>query len=317
MSQDSFDYNSTFLEEFYSGSCIKCSRKAIGTCEVCGVFYCSVTCQHNDWPTHRIGCGVPRLLLKNKLPGSISFSGKGNLSIKSDSSRTSTTKPHQESPVQQKEKITENPILFQQVEVDGSCPVIITAVIDERTVFVRPTSHDSEYLKAIEDISECSRKAVNLSILPKKGDIVLSKFEGVYYRALVLNTVNKFSVRVGYLEYGNIEIKNLVDLKKLVPELQGIPRFVKKLFLKDISLDVKSEKVIDYLSKQMNNLIKLEMICEKGDTNEVELIDELTKESLNKIIIDLVTIRPPALYGNYSNFTVSFFVLFCCFFLVK
>lgn len=316
--QDSFGYNSTFLEEsFYGGICVKCSRKAIGTCEVCGAFYCSANCQHSDWPDHKNTCGVPRLILNKSTPGKISFTGKGNLSrnVSPNNENKSQRVPqehHKKSePAQMNgnkkpEPVAEKKILIKPVQIDGSCPVIITAVIDERTVFVRPVSHETEYMKATEDITEYSRKADNLTVLPQKGDVILSKFQGIYYRALVINTINKFNVRLAYLDYGNIETKNLNDLKKLKPELQEIPRFIKKLILKDISVDVKSEKVLDYLAKNMNNLNKLQIIFDKNDLPEVELIDVLTKESLNKIIIDMLMIRPPANYGNFSMFTVSF-----------
>lgn len=307
--QDSFGYNSTFLEEsFYGGTCIKCDRKAIGTCEVCGAFYCSAYCQHSDWPKHKNDCGIPRLILNKSTPGKISFNGNGSLTSSStNQSRIETTPTKQKNPERKTKK--PEPILVQKI--DGTSPVIITTVIDERTIFVRSIADNTEYIKATEDITEYSKRAENWTTLPEKGDIILSRFNGIYYRALVLNIVNKFNIKVGYLDYGNVENKNLADLKKLKPELQKIPKFVKKFYLKDISIDVKSEKVIEYLSKIMNNCINLQIIFNKNElSEEVELINVLTKESLNKIIIDMVMVRPPAKFGNFSVFTVSFFFIF-------
>lgn len=306
--QDSFGYNSSFLEEsFYGGNCVKCDRKAIGTCEVCGSFYCSAHCQHADWPQHKNVCGIPRLILNKSTSVKTSFNGKGNLSSSSsvNLSRfepTPATKPQQTNGRQEIKK--PEPILNKTI--DGSSLVIITTVIDERTVYVRSISDTTEYIKANEDITEFSRRAVNLTVLPEKGDIILSKFNGIYYRALVTNIVNKYTVVVAYLEYGNVERKNLTDLKKLKPELQLIPTFINKVNLKDISIDVKSEKVLEFLLKNLNNSTNFQIIFNKENLKEVELINDLTKESLNKIIIDMVTIRPPAKFGNFSVFTVSF-----------
>lgn len=171
--------------------------------------------------------------------------------------------------------------------------VIITAVIDHRTLFIRSfaKNNNTEYVKNANDIAEYSLTAKPLTKLPERGDLVLAELEGeCYYRALVLN-VQQNTVRVAYIDFGNTAEKTLADLKELSDEMGQRKRFTRKLVLKNVPTVMLNEKCLEYLHELVNELKPLK-ILHKEQTN-VTLIDLDRKMSLEDYIFQLNDLQKP------------------------
>lgn len=104
--------------------------------------------------------------------------------------------------------------------------IIITYVINHRKVYIRSGEPDAsqDYIRTQLDCAEYEKTAPPMRGLPSKGDILLARFDGQFYRALVLNVISAEEITVGFIDFGNKATVSFNDTKTLSAELQSRPR---------------------------------------------------------------------------------------------
>lgn len=175
--------------------------------------------------------------------------------------------------------------------------VTITNVVSHKIVFLRSIEpkDDDRYWKYLNDVVESSKTAMPLDEKPKKSDIVLAKFEGAYYRALVARIENDVAV-VAFLEFGNLERKPISELLKLREDLKYMKRFTFKANLSDVNGGLKTDKCLAYLyhllerGSPLKFIKKGKVISSKGI--RCELVVSTTNESVNAKLDNLNRIKP-------------------------
>lgn len=173
--------------------------------------------------------------------------------------------------------------------------VTITNVVSHKIVFLRSmeTKADERYWKYLNDVIESSHTAMPLDEKPKKGDIVLTKFEGIYYRAMVARIENDVAV-VAFLEFGNLDKKPISELKKLREDLKYVKRFTFKANLSDVNGGLKTDKCLTYLYELLERRSTLKFI-KKGNSPKgvrCELVVNATNKSVNATLDNLNRIKP-------------------------
>lgn len=175
--------------------------------------------------------------------------------------------------------------------------VTITNVVSHKIVFLRSieAKDDDRYWKYLNDVVESSKTAMPLDEKPKKGDLVLAKFEGAYYRALVARIENDVAV-VAFLEFGNLERKPISELLKLREDLKYVKRFTFKANLSDVNGGLKTDKCLTYLYHLLERVSPLKFI-KKGKAISskgirCELVVSATNESVNAKLDSLNQIQP-------------------------
>lgn len=202
--------------------------------------------------------------------------------------------------------------------------VILTYVCNHRKVYVRSIEADaqSDYIRTLQDCADHEKAAQVLRELPNKGDMVLARFEGLFYRAVVVGVKTPEDIGVGFIDFGNKESVTLADMRSLSMELQLRPRHAVAVMLDGMPDKMTNEVVwwtlsIVYLSyyyiciislstqilRQLNDLVdtnqSLKIVFGGGAplvaNTVVTLFDLDTGKSINQAMIDLNDVRPVAL----------------------
>lgn len=126
--------------------------------------------------------------------------------------------------------------------------VIITYVTSHRKVYVRSAESEAsqDYIRTQLDCAEFEKTAPPMRGLPSKGDIVLARFEGQFYRALVLNVASAEEITVGFIDFGNKAAVSFTDIKTLSVELQARPRHTVQVLLDGMPEKLNNEVVCIY-----------------------------------------------------------------------
>lgn len=202
--------------------------------------------------------------------------------------------------------------------------VAITSVISHTIVYLRSIEmKDNErYLKYLNDVAESSKTATSFKEMPKKGDIVLADFDGVYYRALVARIVSDTVVVVAFLEFGNLETKPVDTLKKLRDDLKYVKRFTFKAKFSDLNEGLKSDKCVNYLHQLLKKKIPLKFIRKDDDSLPgvvpCQLFVSTTNESvtgklkaLNNLTVDRSMVVQESVISTANNIWRFLIFHFC------
>lgn len=165
--------------------------------------------------------------------------------------------------------------------------VIITYIHNHRCIFIRSVEPKEElnYQKIQTDCAEYEKIAMPLTALPSKGHIVLAKFhlDGIYYRALVIKAVNENSIKVVFIDFGNIEKTKLSELKHLREDLQQRRVYNFRVLLDGVDENLNDQNVM----KLLGGLVRTKIFkLLYDDTNPlidalVKLVDAVTGEIVN------------------------------------
>lgn len=71
--------------------------------------------------------------------------------------------------------------------IPNDSEVYITHVKNNRIVYIRSVATDEEYTKLITEVDAASKTAPKLTDFPAKNDMIMAPFDGMFYRALVVN----------------------------------------------------------------------------------------------------------------------------------
>lgn len=88
--------------------------------------------------------------------------------------------------------------------IPDNTEVFITHVRSHRQVYIRSALTNDEYAKLITEVEEASKTQPKLTAYPSRNDVVMAPFDGMYYRAMVINCDKAGGmVKVGFIDFGN------------------------------------------------------------------------------------------------------------------
>lgn len=76
---------------------------------------------------------------------------------------------------------------LMSVSIPNNSEVFITHVKNHRSVYIRSSITNDEYSKLLTEVEEATKKQPKLTRHPKVHDVVAAPFDGLYYRATVVN----------------------------------------------------------------------------------------------------------------------------------
>jgi Tudor domain len=249
-----------------NGNCAYCVKSnAPLVCEVCFsshccTFYCNEDHQRRDWVRHKYDCKpLPKLVLPTEAEAAL-------LKTNDSKPKTKFFVPYVES-------------------FKAGDSVIITNVVNERVLFIRPIHEDFKQL--IESIKSYAEKAPKITEKPEVNDTVLVPFEGEFCRAQVLDTFDRDAdgndLLCFILDYGYSEKYPWNSLKKLGYKQRAFPRQTFKVILEGVKLQNSSVEIENFIKDIWEREEKLEVVKEemRGTDRFVVLQNLRTKEVVN------------------------------------
>ncbi|XP_037936206.1 protein vreteno [Teleopsis dalmanni] len=261
MSAKAVNTNNDDISELHIGKCDNCSLLCSHICNDCETFYCSKQCQIKKWKTHRYVCGKPKHMQRTELSDSENSLSSSTLSVVRDH-------------------------MPQSGDV-----VMITSISKSNLVFVR-SAHAEEYLsffKIMQKVYSAGANGKQLTDIPKLGQVVITKSKDQYNRAMVLNIDDPNSIKVVYIDFGNVEYKQLSELYLATNELISEPRFANPVLLKGVPYRYMTTKIRDYMFSWLNMdaIIIYNPVDEENGVQSVELKHFVSNKTLNSAVISL------------------------------
>lgn len=133
--------------------------------------------------------------------------------------------------------------------IPNNSEVFITHVRNHQSVYIRSAITNDEYAKLITEVEEAAKTQPKLSVHPNRQDIVMAPFEGMYYRAMVINS-DKASgiVKVGFIDFGNSDEVPFSHMKSLPEELRTHRRLIIMVNLKNLNGEYEPNEVANMLN---------------------------------------------------------------------
>lgn len=195
---------------------------------------------------------------------------------------------HEISKKEEDEKVS---FVCNRIEAEPICQnVKITSIINHRLLFVRPAEYIREiaFIQLMNDIVKCAKDAESLKD-PTVGSLVLAKFD-YYQRAMILKHIDEKTVAVAFIDFGNIEVCKVSELKILPEQLKKRKRFATKIRLSKINEDLMNEKALCYLYNIMVHdtelVIKTENTKDGVPMSELKTSDKWVNQMINTLNID-------------------------------
>lgn len=197
-------------------SCDRCHDTTVQRCIKCDAPYCSHECLRCD-SDHAARCGENFKKIQELKP---------------------KTQPNDNKPVP-----------TQPEGIKSGSRVLITSIIDHRTVCVRPldVESDADYLRTINLTADESLRAEPLTALPSVGDWVLATWQNIYGRAIVLKVIDADKIFCGFIDYGNVISCQLAELKQISSMLKHRRWLNKKIVLNHLQKVCLDKKQVDIL----------------------------------------------------------------------
>lgn len=177
--------------------------------------------------------------------------------------------------------------------IPNDSEVFITYVKTHQKVYIRSLATDDAYRTLMHDVAEAASTAPKLCSFPiPKKDNVLAPYDDIYYRGFVLecNTAAR-TVRVAFIDFGNIEDVPFDGLKQLPEELCQRPRLVLLAQLKNVRDNIKEGEAemmqihlenISEFSEEPAHVLKVRGEGANIEHNQtVELFDLHTNQSIS------------------------------------
>lgn len=241
---------------------------------------------------------------KNKTTNNSHAGNKSSSSTASSPSAAEKKKSH----------LTDEEEFKQNMPRSGNI-VTITAITKTNVVFIRSKTYDANisYFNTINTLQAIGKNLKHLTSEPKCGAVVIAKFENQYNRALVLGIKNPNSIAVNFMDYGNLDQLKMDELYEAPKEFVNKPRHAIPVVLKDVPDFYMTQEIRTFMYAYLNN-ISVEIRYKPEDFNAdnriyaVELIDENTRQNLNKMIIKLATPQEPQISDEMCMRGVSIFL---------
>lgn len=176
------------------------------------------------------------------------------------------------------------PIPTQPEPIAHRCAVLITSVIDHRTVFVRPMGpkENEYYIQLINSVALESRIAGSLLETPSAGDWVLAPWQQIYGRAIVLKVNSTDDILCGLIDFGNVVSCRLSELKEISDDLKRGRWLTKKVELINVPPCCINAKELELLTQLMLKNEKVYLFHDADideDDDESEEFELFTKYS--------------------------------------
>lgn len=167
--------------------------------------------------------------------------------------------------------------------------VVITAVISQNTVYVRPSDSatTTRQNRILHEVVEKCQDAPLIVKTPKAGEIIAVEIiDQIYYRAIVLKDESYKEIRVALLDTGEVTVVTRAQLRKLPQKLISLPIYVKKIVLTDVPVAYFSLEAVKYLTKLAFQKHELELLIKFDETLKARLYqkDVCVNQELIKIM---------------------------------
>ncbi|XP_063697599.1 protein vreteno-like [Culicoides brevitarsis] len=201
------------------------------------------------------------------------------------------------------EKIKENFSLTYFPLDKNANYVIITAIIAQNVVYVRPSdlSTTTKYYRLLEEVNEKCQDAPIILKTPKIGELIAVKTEnGNFFRAIILKNDSPAKIRVAFLDTGEVSYQKRAQLRKLPQNLWSLPIYVQKIILSDVPTSYFNLNAVKYLSKiafrqgQRELLIKFDDLKHSARLYQQDIC-------LNVELKSIIKIKKPS--GTHFNVT--------------
>lgn len=164
--------------------------------------------------------------------------------------------------------------------------VVISAVLDSRTVFVRPSQGPANmlHLRILRLAAEYGNKSEPVVGVPEVGSIVLASCHKVFYRARILNvSLDTQQVLIEFVDFGDQETVPLHRLKQLSSELRAQKVIPTKIRLAGIKENGPNEQnaigLLKHISSQMQGMTLIKIENPEGDEYILRFV--IDNKSLN------------------------------------
>lgn len=162
--------------------------------------------------------------------------------------------------------------------------VVITAIIDERCVFISPKEFDEVHL--MNSVRKFALRSMKLEMLPEVGDLVLVRYLGDFFRAKVLAVPDDGrAISVQLIDYGNTANVQFDNLMEIDPECQRIKCTARRVFLKDVPNIAINNDMVRFLLHLLEQ--KSELVVTALEDDEVTLVDKSKVLNVSERIVAL------------------------------
>ncbi|KAJ9598957.1 hypothetical protein L9F63_010551 [Diploptera punctata] len=164
---------------------------------------------------------------------------------------------------------------YNTVLLSNDDKVVLSIFFSVNCLYIRPVENyfKEKFSKLEQDLSQHCLSAPDVDIMPEKNEIVASKYldDGKYYRARILQADND-SVKVMYVDFGNVQSVNKSRLKLLPPELRDIPALAVKVSLKNINEKLIMDNAYSFFASLIDKEIEMKVSISDSMKNGIELI---------------------------------------------
>lgn len=169
--------------------------------------------------------------------------------------------------------------------------VIITHVVNHASVYIYSVAASAEYEELITKVHQAAKTAPKLSSYPERHDLVIAPFDDVYYRAMVVScNKDAETVKVGYIDFGNLGEVPFVSLRALSQDLKDHRRLTHKVGLTGIPSEVneaEATKLKSHLAELYSTQSVLKVKADHAEIrgrDNVELINVISNQSVNETL---------------------------------
>lgn len=182
----------------------------------------------------------------------------------------------------------------QELEIKKSDKVCLTAIINEKTVYIRQQNEDLNHF--LEKVQRLCKNAAALTMMPEIGDVVLAKLFDDIYRAKVLKIIEQeenededdnveIRIIVLLLDVGNTAKIKPENLFEITQECMDLNYITKKVILKDVNIEALHSDIINYLLSLLQQ--GTELVITDITRDGIELRDNTENTIINEKIMKM------------------------------
>ena len=179
---------------------------------------------------------------------------------------------------------TEHSVVVQQVDNLGKIHVILMGENNTYEDYMNCMLKDIQVVYTEELVEE------QIILMPRVGMVCIAKFSGddKFYRASVIKLIKNRKVRVKFVDYGNSEVVEAVDLRKIMDKYLVLP-----IMAVEVALDINqvgitwSEEATQFVREKVTNRIMRMIVTQKRkkDRCKVMMYERKQNDSVNYQLI--------------------------------